>query len=225
MDMEDESHTTLTDMLFPIFLKSPNNVGAKIRELWDVLERTVRDIRQPVYWIIDGIDECVGNGHRLIPMLMKISHNTSALRIIIIGQPDDEIHKLLADQAVAIYITAEMVEEDIQTMIAAEAKSSPVLGNPDIKSEIISTLRDGSESMFLWTRLMLDDLKLSTSKSDARRRLQHLPRGLSNAYGRILERLIASSDLEQLKLSQVIFSFLAVAYRPLTINLIRVQVI
>ena len=219
--MEEHDHAeALTDQLYPLFLKSPKSVASKTSELWTALKQTTSEIEQPVYWIIDGIDECEERAHRLIPVLMNIAEKTPHLRVIFLGQPDNHVDEVLLDKVVSVYITPQMVELDIRTFVLAEIQNSSILGLPTLRDNIVSTLLDGSESMFLWVKLMLDDLKQSITKSDAERRLQTLPRGLSNAYARRLDRL-AQSDSGELKLSQTIFSFLSVACRPLDLEEFR----
>ena len=220
--MEEHDHAVaLTDQLYPLFQNSPKSVASKTSEHWTALTQTTSEIKQPVYWILDGIDECEERAHRLIPVLMNIAEKTPHLRVIFLGQPDNHVDEVLLDKAVSVYITPQMVEVDIRTFILAETQNSSILGLPALRDNIVSTLLDGSESMFLWVKLMLDDLKRSATKSDAERRLQMLPRGLSDAYARLLDRLVAQSDSEELKLSQTIFSFLSVACRPLALEEFR----
>ena len=220
--MEEHYHAVaLTDQLYPLFLKSPKSVASKTSELWTALTQTTSEIEQPVYWILDGIDECEERAHRLIPVLMNIAEKTPHLRVIFLGQPDHNVDEVLLDKAVSIYITPQMVEMDIRTFILAETQNSSILGLPAFRDDVVSALLGRSESMFLWVKLMLDDLKRSITKSDAERRLRKLPHGLPNAYARLLDRLVAQSDSEELKLSQTIFSFLSVARRPLALEEFR----
>lgn len=75
-----------------------------------------------------------------------------------------------------------MLSQDIEAFINDEIARSEILSHPEFRKKVYETLKDKSDGMFLWVRLMVDDLRKSSSKSEFSERLQNLPCGLEKAY-------------------------------------------
>ena len=189
--------------------------------LWDAFGCIASSLAMPVYCIIDGIDECIDFNHTMFIKIMHILGTYPNLRILQIGRPHIiQAHSDNPDFG-AIDITSALLKPDIEAFINDEITKSDILSLPELREGVFKTLKDKSDGMFLWVRLIVDDLRKSSSKSEFKERLQNLPRGLEKAYQLVFLRLSQKLDKFDLRLAQNILAFTIILCRPLRFDEFR----
>ena len=192
-----------------------------ISELWEAFGRIASTLAKPVYCVVDGIDECIDYNHTVSMTIMQILEKFSDLRILLLGRP----HVFQAHSGnspfVAIEITSAMLSQDIEALINDEVAKSDILSLPEFRKNVYETLKDKSDGMFLWVRLMVDDLNKSSSKSEFSERLQNLPCGLEKAYQLLFLHLSQRLDKYELRLAQKTLAFTTTSCRPLHFDELR----
>lgn len=184
-------------------------------ELWEAFGRIASSLAKPVYCIVDGIDECIDYNHTMFTTFQQVLENCSDLRILLLGRPH-AFHAYSGNPAfAAIKITSAMLQQDIEAFINDEIGKSDFLSLPKFRTDVYETLRAKSDGMFLWVRLMVDDLRKSSSRTEFSERLQNLPCGLEKAYQLLLLRLSQKLDKYELRLAQNILAFTSTSCRPL----------
>lgn len=192
-----------------------------ISELWEAFGRIASTLAKPVYCVVDGIDECTDYNHTVSMTIMQILGKSPELRILLLGRP----HVFQAHSAnspfMAIRITSAMLSQDIEALINDEVAKSDILSLPEFRKNVYKTLKDKSDGMFLWVRLMVDDLNKSSSKPELSERLQNLPCGLEKAYQLLFLHLSERLDKYELRLAQTTLAFTATSCRPLHFDELR----
>ena len=192
-----------------------------VSELWEAFGRIASAVAKPIYCVVDGIDECTDYNHTVSITIMQILEKSPDLRIILLGRP----HVFQAHSGnspyVAIEITSAMLSLDIEALIYDEVAKSDILSLPEFRENVCKTLKDKSDGMFLWVRLMVDDLNKSSSKSEFSERLQNLPSGLEKAYQLLFLHLSERLDKYELRLAQKTLAFTATSCRPLHFDELR----
>ena len=192
-----------------------------ISELWEAFGRIASTLAKPVYCVVDGIDECIDYNHAVSITIMQILEKLPDLRILLLGRP----HVFQAHSGnspfVAIEITSAMLSQDIEALINDEVAKSDILSLPEFRKNVYETLKDKSDGMFLWVRLMVDDLNKSSSKSEFSERLQNLPCGLEKAYQLLFFHLSERLDKYELRLAQTTLAFTTTSCRPLHFDELR----
>lgn len=185
-------------------------------DLWSTAASLIKLDAKRYCLVIDGIDESSdleqGN-HEPIERLLQDCPN---LTIILLGRPHAFNSMSQATQHPMIRIDPQITKEDTDTLIALEVDKSDLLRNIDLKDNVVNVLQSKSEGMFLWIRLMAEELRKSSSRFQVTERLQNLPRGLEEAYSLIFSRIYQRADQHDLLLVQIILSFIIVARRPIT---------
>lgn len=192
-----------------------------ISELWEAFGRITSSLVKPVYCVIDGIDECTDYNHTMFIKIMHILETCLNLRILLLGRPHVVQTHSGNSAFAAIEITSAMLNQDVEAFIKDEIAKSDILSHPEYRKNVYQTLKDKSDGMFLWVRLMVDDLRKSSSKSEFSERLQNLPRGLEKAYQLLLLRLIQKLDKFELRLAQNVLAFTSTSCRPLHFDELR----
>jgi len=115
------------------------------------------------------------------------------------------------------------VKEDIDAFIRYKISHFPVLQLYGMREKVFKTLRKQSEGMFLWVRLLIDDLRKSSNAAELSFRLVSLPRGLSDAYQHIIRRLNRSLEHDPLAIDLVrnILAFTVICRRQMTFPELR----
>lgn len=153
-----------------------------ISELWKAFGCIASSLTKPVYCVIDGIDECIDYNDTIFIKSLETLEICPNLRILLLGRPYVIQAHAGNSGFAAIELTSAMLNQDVEAFINDEIAKSDILSLPEFRKNVYKTLKDKSDGMFLWIRLMVDDLRKSSSKSEFGERLQKLPRGLEKAY-------------------------------------------
>ena len=192
-------------------------------ELWESLGNVLGSISGPTYCIIDGIDECSDFEEGVSKRLLKLLDAHPKLRIMLLGRPHaiQALHQSTISQVHVIEIIPTMLKQDLEAYIKDEISRSDILRLPEFRDKVFTTLSEKADGMFLWAKLMIHDLRKSSTRSEMVERLQNLPRGLEEAYTLVFSRLLQRLDSFELRLAQRVFTFIIVAIRPLTFEEFR----
>jgi hypothetical protein len=185
-------------------------------ELWDAYSRIAALNNEPIIWIIDGIDECAESIQLLSAQLRDVLASHQATRALLLGRP--HLVSEFNSMGTTIEITPSMTKADIEAFIEEAVTDSEVLNQPELREHVVILLQDRADGMFLWVKLMVDDLQKSSSKFELMERLQNMPHGLQDAYRLLFTRLIGRLDTFERRLARCIFSLTIVARRPLKLE-------
>ncbi|MCJ1455716.1 hypothetical protein MMC28_006072 [Mycoblastus sanguinarius] len=153
--------------------------------------------------------------------IMHILTKCPNLRILLLDRPHViQEHSKNPDFG-SIDITSAMLDQDIEAFINNEIAKSDILSLPEFRMNVYETLKDKSDGMFLWVRLMVDDLSKSSSKFEFNERLEDLPCGLEKAYQLLFLRVSQKLDKFELRLAQNILALISVSCRPLHFEELR----
>lgn len=226
-------HPNLANLVEQAYKDSMTKGADRFEELWTLFESMVRE--QTVVCVIDGLDECQerdedGNlersafTHRLL-QLAKEQSSEVYFKMLLTSRNEPDIRtafhaasKLI--QTISIFPSD--VSKDIQTYISSRIDASNELADlsVDLKSTIVETLEQNACGMFIWARLMIQELETRDSDEAVEEALKSLPQGLSELYDRILdsiaqnfERNKGTRDLGCFVLCWAIYSS-----RPLTLT-------
>ena len=187
-----------------------------VSELWQAFERIIPLLAKPSYCVIDGVDECVDYSDTLFTKLIQLLEKCPSLRILLLGRS----HVIQSHSGICqfplIEITPAILNQDIVAFINNEIAKSDILSLPEFRETVYKSLKGKSDGMFLWVRLMIDDLRKSSSKSELGQRLQDLPCGLEKAYQLLFLRLSQKLDKYEQRLAQSVLAFIITSCRPLT---------
>lgn len=186
-----------------------------ILSIWPVFEAMLSSM--PSYTlIVDALDECddpVNEGY-LVERLCRLGHMTRS-RVILLSRYHAKYETLLLD-AVKLTMDSSALKADI--MYYARQVITRTTRLQRLQTEILAKIEDSSQGMFLWARLMLDDLSLARTINDQSRRLAGFPKGLDNVYIDCLARGASLMSADDLDVRHEIFTLLVGAIRPFTVQ-------
>ncbi|KAH8808751.1 hypothetical protein F5884DRAFT_753268 [Xylogone sp. PMI_703] len=151
------------------------------------------------FFVFDGLDEIPYGLYReaILGLLNEIStiSTSDKIHILVTSRPEKDISSyLLSSQGWLRYsMSRQKVQSDIALYVCDQISSHPKLNKlpADIKSRIQQRLIQGSNGMFRWVALQIQDLRRLriVRPYDVLRILDMLPPDLDTTYEGILERL------------------------------------
>ncbi|CZR64729.1 uncharacterized protein PAC_14628 [Phialocephala subalpina] len=184
--------------------------------LWQAFKDVMALSSAPAFCIIDGVDECDDSIQVLLDHILDFLDSGTKFRVAFFGQAL-RLTPVIGVAAWNIKIDSTLVQHDIDIYIKSRINQSEVLNSSQLEDSIFKNVQEGSGCVFLWAKLILEDLCNSATAGDIIKRLSHLPRGLEQAYQHILSRLINRLDPHQLLLAKSLLSLVVASFRPLTV--------
>lgn len=194
-----------------------------LKYLWqNVLIRQLERISfsRPIKWIIDGLDE-MNAEQRIVFLkyLADLEYTKLDLKILVLSRYTGDIELKLKDIGSGfIELNEERIFADIRAFIHHKVQNSESLSMPHIGDKLISHLETHCHGLFLWVRLILDELSQMTTDAEINTCLISLPTSLVETYNRTLRRLEENLKPSQQRLSKGIFQWTVYACRPLTLE-------
>ena len=172
--------------------------------------------RQPCYWVIDALDECL-NYQALFPLLSKVEKH-HPLRIFVTSRPVLAIDRLFTQEKldrIAETISIKNSLDDIQLYLQANAEFLPAEDEVE-KDRLLTRILNRSNGNFLWTYLVLQELADTLSVQQAYEVLDSVPNGMDGLYLRILETLM--NNPRNRDIAKAILKWTVCSSRPLKID-------
>ena len=171
--------------------------------------------------ISSTVDECSDFDNEFMTRITRLVDTCPNLRILLLGRPHVLQDQLESPTIRTIDLTSTLLHQDIEAFIHHQISKSSILSSPELREAIHVALKDNSDGMFLWVKLMIDELQRSTSRFEVIERLHDLPLGLESAYRLAFLRISKTLDKYELRLAQHLFVSVIVACRPLRYDELR----
>ncbi|KAL2075247.1 hypothetical protein VTL71DRAFT_190 [Oculimacula yallundae] len=172
-------------------------------DLWELLVSAISTTAETVYCIADALDEMdIWNEHFLQKLAALGRRSPSKIKVFITSRPLPYIEKGMAHSGtIQLVLRPQLVDRDILIYLNTRLDQTALADNT--KSEIQDVLGSKSQGLFLYARLMIDDILGSgaTDPENISVALQQLPSGLGNMYSRMLnDHSIRSGTPQDLQL-------------------------
>ncbi|OAR03064.1 hypothetical protein LLEC1_04718, partial [Akanthomyces lecanii] len=178
--------------------------SADSRTIWDRIFKTGlfrMDIKEPLFWIIDGLDEA-DDPKVLIRLLGEIPANVP-IRILITARKTPEMDanfNRLSQAHKTRQVDIDIQRQDLHHYVKQELD---IPGSAEFRASIVERLVQGSQNNFLWVRLAMERIRNSKFENDIEVALQELPVGMEALYDRMAASVaaIVSDSAKNLALS------------------------
>jgi hypothetical protein len=193
----------LADLVADAYKSSASRVADSFDELWALFRRMCEMIS--VICVIDGLDECQQRdedgtldrstfAHNLVKLANESrsdSARDSYLKILLTSRNEPDLRiafQSAGDIVQTLCISSTDVSNDIRIFITNGISRSEVLNelSGDMKVNVINRLDENASGMFIWARLMIEQLEATESDEALEEALRTIPKGLSALYDRVL---------------------------------------
>ena len=157
--------------------------------VFEVFERVMINQARALYIIIDAVDECIDAFEAWNGLLFQLESclQDSKTKSIITrrevpdrkkpswsNQPWSASHELVMEPAFALQHIHEYIQRRVHRM--------DTVANTKIETKIVRQISEGSDGLWLYARLMMDEVERAPSKEILEKRLTSLPHKLSDLY-------------------------------------------
>ena len=175
----------------------------------------------PYCWVIDALDECSNMTSFLESILPKLCSPTTPLRVFITSRQVPSLMKQLStfapSQVTRHEISGDDSLKDIKRLVDSRA-GALVAEDERSRAALTDKVVQKSNGLFLWTRLVLDELSNAFSEEGAKQVLDEVPRGMECLYHRTLDSMEQATTSRGRALALAILEWTSCATRPLAVQ-------
>jgi hypothetical protein len=188
------------------------------KQLWRDL-RSALQCMPRVYCVVDALDEMELDEEFLAELNALGSLRPAQIKIIMTSRPKQYLQRLLKDpQVIHVSLEEELVKRDIAIYVENRVAEFRTI-NQETQQHIRQTVCTRSQGLFLYARLMLDQVIQSTTTSklndySIREMVTKLPIGLREMYNSMLSEYAVQSNVCT-DLQVLILEFVTQSARPL----------
>ncbi|KAI1740463.1 WD40 repeat-like protein [Xylaria scruposa] len=218
-----ERDSTLSDHLSGR-ISSVESVNLRSTKVLEGLVKAALETYRISYIILDGLDECASNeaaksvGWFLSLIKGGLMGTNVALRVLFCGQRDGTLDKLLSGQS-SVSLETHGHFEDIRQYCQRFAVRIREKFNIslEMEEEIINKVTNEAQGMFLYARVVLENLWNQTRRSRLKDELEPgtFPQGIEKAYERVAKRIFEMSPLAECEDAKKILGWIICARRLL----------
>jgi hypothetical protein len=172
--------------------------------------------REPLFWILDGIDEADSQG-LLITCLLNMKHTTT--RVFLSSRPM-KAPTPAAGKRVSItplLLSDSDTEKDIRAYVTSSIRNL-LSADEVVQQDLIDQILKKVSGSFLRVRLSLESLRHNWhTQDDIRKALTELPPGMMALYEEMITRLLSQPPRTELPARRIL-TWVSCSWRPLKIE-------
>lgn len=201
------------DSLYPwfetLYQQSGQKEAESIASLQHSFQLALRNTAKPIiYIVVDALDECQ-EAQRLAPFLMSASkHSNKPVKLIVTSRDDHELLDSFQEPFNELIIAPENVRGLVSYYIKDRVSRCKRINQSHIRDQIHVHVAMAADGLWLFARLMMDEIDRLPSAASIARQLQHIPNGVARLYKQIFETMEKGFSPLQLRLSQQAFLWL-----------------
>lgn len=158
-----------------------------------------------IYIVIDALDECLDTEDLLLALSNVMASSVRPLRLIIFSREGFDIPTLTSSQMRTIELTGEKCHAAIESYVSERLSAISTLRGLGQDNEIAQSIIDAADGLWLFARLLLDELQHAPSLGEVQRQICGLPHGLRSLYSSILRTKEKGFSDMQLRMAQELY--------------------
>ncbi|KAK5717437.1 hypothetical protein LTR17_016124 [Elasticomyces elasticus] len=193
---------------------------ADARMIWERLFKSAvlstPELPQPLYWIIDGVDEAT-DPRAVIRVLSDIHTTAADIRILFVSRKTSEISAAFEKISSALKPDSTSIEAHLDDLHCYIGKELNLAASAEFQADVVQRIVDGSQNNFLWVRLAVEKLNLCHTEADIDAALQELPAGMEALYDRMGSSIAQYQNTQDKALATSILQCITTSFRVLSI--------
>ena len=195
---------TLFSLLAPIYHRSGRQIADSevlVFELFDVVMRNTS--QQGIYVVIDALDECHDTSRLLNQLTSAQIAGHVNLKLLLTSRDDPNLTEQLLfckskillhgnKQPLGRYVEEQIAELDLPVTV-------------EQREEIRTAVETSSGGLWLFARLMIDEIRKASSIAEVFEQIQTVPDGLAQLYNTILQNRERSFNKTNMRMAEQIY--------------------
>jgi NACHT domain len=161
-----------------------------------------------IHIVLDAVDECK-DAPTLLNGLLELPRNAGLpLKVVLLSRDDPDLKTALqtCDSTLALHSHQEPLEHYIADRVSKLSVTAHI--DDSLRKTVIASITETSAGLWLFARLLLDEIEHAPSPEEITRQLQNLPHGLVELYTSILHTKEVKFSPTQVRMAQQIYLWL-----------------
>ena len=202
----------LDDSLYPWFETLYQNSGHKTADSFANLQYSLQlalsNTSKPlIHVVVDALDECQQAPDLVNSLITALRASRRTIKVILTTREDPELLNSFCQPFTELIISPTVVSGPVWEYVKQRVSHCKSL-NEHISSRVHFEVCRAAGGLWLYAKLMMDEIQRLHSISSIERQLRYIPNGLAQLYTQIFATMDSSFSPLQLKLSQQVFLWL-----------------
>jgi hypothetical protein len=158
-----------------------------------------------IFIVIDALDECLDTRDLLLALSTAMDVSNRPLKLIVLSRDDAYLPKLSPTRLQTLHLTADKCQPSIQAYVKERLAEISALRDHRQGSQLAESISNTAGGLWLFARLVLDELHCAPSLGEVQRKIYGLPHGLKSLYSSILSTKEKTFSEVQLKMAQELY--------------------
>ncbi|KAI0882326.1 uncharacterized protein GGS22DRAFT_170690 [Annulohypoxylon maeteangense] len=191
----------LYDFVEPFYQESGRVVADSLTVVLRALSTALNHSKSNrIFVILDALDES-SNSNEISQWITSLSHNRGRqVRILNTCRPSPSPPQ--SSTSWSLFRIGNLETESIKTYIHARVQKNPVIRDTAIGRQVSNHVASAAQGLWLYARLMMDDIDRLPSIGQIQKQLTILPKGFTELYTQIIRTTEANYNPIELKLAQ-----------------------
>lgn len=175
------------------------------------------DLKDPLYWVIDALDEC-DSSQTALKLMSGISEARIPIHLLLMSRFTEPLSSSFERfdnpkdfQAQAI----EAQESDIETYVHKEMQYFK--GSKAFKQKVLEEILQRASGSFLWVTLAMKEIRKCYTEDAIQQAFNHIPIGMGPLYERMMKNIAYDLNEDAKDLAIQILTWVACARRAMTL--------
>lgn len=211
-----EHSTLLQSRLRDLGEKYTSQEHTSFEDLWECLTAAVVTVPK-VYCVADALDEMEAGHDWFLPKLIELGQrHPSTAKVMVTSRQSPHIERIFKEPLVIpISLSRHLIDCDIATYVSHQLSKQPASAFSSEQCQLIkSTVQGKADGLFLYARLMMDEVLQNVENKDLEPLLRDLPIGVDRMYTSLLTQHSLRSGVTH-EVQVLILQWITHASRPL----------
>lgn len=158
-----------------------------------------------IYIVIDALDECLDSMDLLPALSNAMATSCRPLKLILFSRDGVSLPDLPILQLPTVHLTKDKCRSSIDSYVKKRLAEVDSLEGNRYDDQLAKSISHAADGLWLFARLLIDELHYAPSWGEVQRQISGLPHGLRNLYTSILTTKEKTFSEMQLKMTQELF--------------------
>ncbi|PQE19469.1 Vegetative incompatibility HET-E-1 protein [Rutstroemia sp. NJR-2017a WRK4] len=198
--------TSLDGYFTNMYQKSGQEKASSFTDLREALKYALKNTsRSIVYIVVDALDECEEAEKLSSTLIACTKTERTVVKLILTCREEPDLLDTFVLPFEEIVISANDVRDPVWEYVRARVDGCSTISGTPLGNEVYNVVASAADGLWLYARLMMDEIERLPSAAAIRRQLQDLPTGLVQLYEQIFSTMEKSFTPLQLNLCRQVF--------------------
>jgi hypothetical protein len=195
--------TTLYELLMPWYHRSGRPYADSEVQICAMFKAAVAATQMSsLFLIIDALDECE-NPSEFLRTIEAARSTSCVLKMILLAREDPALNKLLSSCNAAL--SMESNHQPLDAYVCERLAKMQIFRSIELRTRTADSILRASEGLWLFSRLLLDEIEHAPSFGEINRKINSVPSGMIQLYSSIIAAKAARQTHLQIKMAQQLY--------------------